>query len=56
MQQGAGVSDRCAVCTTEVSEVSDTRTGFLVEYDLTEKMFSNPADTRTENYVTGRFG
>ena len=30
--------------------------GFLVEFDQTEKMFSNPSDERTENYVTGRFG
>jgi len=56
MQQAARVSDRCAFFTTEVSEVSDTRTGILVEYDETEKMFSNPEDERTENYVTGRFG
>jgi phosphate transport system ATP-binding protein len=28
----------------------------LVEYDLTERIFSNPADVRTENYITGRFG
>jgi phosphate transport system ATP-binding protein len=28
----------------------------LVEYDKTQQMFSNPRDTRTENYVTGRFG
>jgi phosphate transport system ATP-binding protein len=56
MQQAARVSDRCAFFTTEVNEVSDTRTGVLVEIDRTEKMFSNPADERTENYVTGRFG
>ena len=56
MQQAARVSDRCAFFTTEVNEVSDTRTGVLVEYDTTEKMFSNPTDERTENYVTGRFG
>ncbi|HEX2577800.1 MAG TPA: phosphate ABC transporter ATP-binding protein PstB [Aquihabitans sp.] len=56
MQQAARVSDRCAFFTTEVSETSDTRTGVLVEYDATEKMFSNPSDERTENYVTGRFG
>jgi phosphate transport system ATP-binding protein len=56
MQQAARVSDRCAFFTTEVNEVSDTRTGVLVEYDATEKMFSNPSDERTENYVTGRFG
>jgi phosphate transport system ATP-binding protein len=56
MQQAARVSDRCAFFTTEVNELSDTRTGVLVEMDRTEKMFSNPADERTENYVTGRFG
>jgi len=56
MQQAARVSDRCAFFTTEVSEVSDTRTGVLVEYDATDQMFSNPSDERTENYVTGRFG
>jgi phosphate transport system ATP-binding protein len=56
MQQAARVSDRCAFFTTEVNEQSDTRTGILVEYDATEKMFSNPGDERTENYVTGRFG
>jgi phosphate transport system ATP-binding protein len=56
MQQAARVSDRCAFFTTEVNEQSDVRTGTLVEFDLTEKMFSNPSDERTENYVTGRFG
>jgi phosphate transport system ATP-binding protein len=56
MQQAARVSDRCAFFTTEVNEESDTRTGILVEFDATERMFSNPSDTRTENYVTGRFG
>ena len=56
MQQAARVSDRCAFFTTEVNEVSDTRTGILVELDRTEKIFSNPGDERTENYVTGRFG
>src|SRR5262249_43969584 len=56
MQQGARVSDRTAFFTTEVSEQGDRRTGRLVEFDVTEKIFSNPSDTRTENYVTGRFG
>ena len=56
MQQAARVSDRCAFFTTEVNETSDTRTGLLVEYDRTERIFSNPSDERTENYVTGRFG
>jgi phosphate transport system ATP-binding protein len=56
MQQAARVSDRTAFFTAEVNETSDTRTGILVEFDATEKMFSNPSDARTENYVTGRFG
>ena len=56
MQQAARVSDMCAFFTTEVNEASDTRTGVLVEFDRTQQMFSNPGDTRTENYVTGRFG
>jgi phosphate transport system ATP-binding protein len=56
MQQAARVSDRTAFFTTEVSAESDTRTGMLVEYDMTETIFANPSDSRTENYVTGRFG
>ena len=56
MQQAARVSDRTAFFTTEVNPESDRRTGVLVEYDLTEKIFSKPADERTENYITGRFG
>ncbi|MCU0267353.1 MAG: phosphate ABC transporter ATP-binding protein PstB [Acidimicrobiales bacterium] len=56
MQQAARVSDRTAFFTTEVNELSDRRTGLLVEYDRTETIFSNPRDERTENYVTGRFG
>ena len=56
MQQAARVSGRTAFFTTEVSSENDSRTGVLVEYDSTEKIFSAPADERTENYVTGRFG
>jgi phosphate transport system ATP-binding protein len=56
MQQAARVSDRTAFFTTEVNEESDRRTGLLVEYAETDKIFSNPEDERTENYVTGRFG
>jgi phosphate transport system ATP-binding protein len=56
MQQAARVSDRTAFFTTEVNPESDTRTGLLVECNSTDKMFSNPDDERTENYVTGRFG
>ena len=56
MQQAARVSDMTAFYSVEVNETSDTRTGILVEYDRTDKIFSNPVDERTERYVTGRFG
>ncbi len=56
MQQAARVSDRTAFFTTEVSEEGDRRTGTLVEFSDTDKIFTNPSDERTENYVTGRFG
>ena len=56
MQQAARISDRVAFFTTEVSTTGDRRTGVLVEYGKTTKMFSNPSDERTEAYVTGRFG
>ena len=56
MQQAARVSDRTAFFTAEVNDIDDTRTGLLVEFDATERIFSTPADQRTENYVTGRFG
>ncbi len=56
MQQAARVSDMTAFYSVEVNPHSDTRTGVLVEFDSTETIFSNPADERTENYVTGRFG
>ncbi len=56
MQQAARVSDRVAFFTTEVSEVGDRRTGVMVEFGRTTKIFSNPTDQRTEQYITGRFG
>ena len=56
MQQAARVSDMTAFYTTEVNPESDRRTGHLVEYNPTVKMFSQPDDNRTEQYVTGRFG
>jgi phosphate transport system ATP-binding protein len=30
--------------------------GRMIEYDKTEKIFTNPSDKRTEDYITGRFG
>ena len=56
MQQAARVSDRTAFFTSSVNPTSDTRSGILVEYDTTARIFSNPSDERTENYITGRFG
>jgi phosphate transport system ATP-binding protein len=50
------VSDRTAFFTTELNPEGDRRTGVLVEFDRTQKIFSNPSDERTEMYVTGRFG
>ena len=54
MQQAARVADLTAFFTLEVGE--DRRSGVLVEYDTTDKIFTNPSDKRTEDYVTGRFG
>jgi phosphate transport system ATP-binding protein len=56
MQQAARVSDRTAFFTAELDAKNDQRTGTLVEYDATARIFSNPSDERTENYITGRFG
>jgi phosphate transport system ATP-binding protein len=56
MQQAARVSDRTAFFTVEVHEETGQRTGTVVEYDMTESIFTNPSDKRTEDYVTGRFG
>jgi len=46
MQQAARISDKTAYFYM----------GELIEYDLTEKIFTNPSRIETENYITGRFG
>jgi len=56
MQQAARVSDRTAFFTAEADPTSGQRTGLLVEVNPTGKLFSNPDDSRTEGYITGRFG
>ncbi|MET0559615.1 MAG: phosphate ABC transporter ATP-binding protein PstB [Solirubrobacterales bacterium] len=56
MQQAARVADRTAFFTAIPSEETGARTGQLVEYDKTTKIFENPADKRTEDYISGRFG
>ncbi|MBI2691341.1 MAG: phosphate ABC transporter ATP-binding protein [Solirubrobacterales bacterium] len=55
MQQAARVSDKTAYFTVEVNE-DDKRFGRLIEFDDTERIFTNPSDQRTEDYVTGKVG
>ena len=56
MQQAARVSDRTAFLMVELDADEHNRWGRLVEYDATEKIFTNPADKRTEDYVSGKVG
>ena len=56
MQQAARVSDMTAFFTVELDDAAKQRTGCVVEYDVTDKIFTNPDDKRTEDYVTGKFG
>ncbi|MFQ5380484.1 MAG: phosphate ABC transporter ATP-binding protein PstB [Dehalococcoidia bacterium] len=51
MQQAARVSDYTAFMLTD-EHVS----GSLIEYETTEELFTNPKDSRTEDYISGRFG
>ncbi len=55
MQQAARVSDKTAFFTVELDD-NENRSGRVVEYDDTEKIFTNPSDERTEAYVTGKVG
>jgi len=55
MQQAARVADMTAFFSLDVHD-DGSRNGVLVEYDDTQKIFTQPADSRTEGYVTGRFG
>ena len=56
MQQAARVADRTAFFTALAAEGTGDRTGVLVEYGKTKQIFENPADKRTEDYISGRFG
>ncbi len=56
MQQAARVSDMTAFLIVKLDDEEKNRQGRLVEYDVTEKIFTNPADQRTEDYVTGKVG
>ncbi len=54
MQQAARIADMTAFFSVDVQD--GNRRGVLVEYDATPTIFTKPADKRTEDYVTGRFG
>jgi phosphate transport system ATP-binding protein len=56
MQQAARVSDRTAFFIVDLSAGEGNRIGRLVEYESTDKIFTNPSDSRTEDYVTGKVG
>ena len=56
MQQAARVSDMTAFLIVKLDDDEKHRQGRLVEYDETEKIFTNPSDQRTEDYVTGKVG
>ena len=56
MQQAARVSDMTAFFTVKLDETEKRRTGHVVEYAATDKIFTNPDDPRTEDYVTGKVG
>jgi phosphate transport system ATP-binding protein len=51
MQQAMRVADRTAFFSLDREQI-----GTLIEYDRTERIFSQPADQRTRDYITGRFG
>ncbi|MFN8380742.1 MAG: phosphate ABC transporter ATP-binding protein PstB [Anaerolineales bacterium] len=51
MQQAARASDY-----TAMMMIDDKRSGGVIEFDETKKIFTRPQDKRTEDYVTGRFG
>jgi phosphate transport system ATP-binding protein len=55
MQQAARVSDMTAFMSIDRTQI-EKRIGYVVEYAATEKIFTNPDNPETEDYVTGRFG
>jgi phosphate transport system ATP-binding protein len=56
MQQALRVSDRTAFFNLEVDEEKGTRTGVLVEYGPTTKLFTDPENEKTSDYIKGKFG
>jgi phosphate transport system ATP-binding protein len=56
MQQAARVSDMTAFLMVELTADEKSRWGELIEYDDTSKVFTNPTDARTEEYISGKVG
>ncbi|MGZ5340803.1 MAG: phosphate ABC transporter ATP-binding protein PstB [Solirubrobacterales bacterium] len=56
MQQAARVSDMTAFLIVELDSTERNRMGRVIEFDKTDKIFTNPSDSRTEDYVTGKVG
>jgi phosphate transport system ATP-binding protein len=56
MQQAARVSDMTAFLMVELTADEKSRWGELIEYDDTSKVFTNPGDPRTEEYISGKVG
>lgn len=56
MQQAGRVSDRTAFFLLDQSVLSKEGASSLIEFEDTDKLFTNPSDARTEAYITGRFG
>ncbi|MCW2987970.1 MAG: pstB, partial [Solirubrobacterales bacterium] len=54
MQLAARVADRTAFFSLDSSDARPV--GTLIEYDDTERIFGQPRDPRTRDYVNGRFG
>jgi len=55
MQQASRVSDYTAFISIDRNRIEE-RVGILIEFDLTNKIFINPAEKETEDYISGRFG
>lgn len=55
MQQASRASDYTAFISIDRTRIDD-RVGVLVEFDQTSKIFVNPAEKETEDYISGRFG
>src|SRR5258707_9471286 len=56
MQQARRVSDMTACLMLDENAKDGQRTGVIAEFSATDRLFTNPKDSRTEAYITGRIG